>query len=131
MGTHEKWVAKIRARFADRAILPRQAALDQFGVTGPHAEVREALQLIESEYDLPAGFLRPEDRLEFLFDPVEAGNPLEWLLFRGKTEDRRSELEYRLSKRVGRAAFGQFRENLATIGDYVLAWCSGGAQRPR
>ena len=93
----KKWTKRLRARFAGREPLP----------------LEEAIRLYWSG---------PDDPLDLLFTPAPTRGPLEWLFFHGMTEDRQSELEYRL-KRRGVDARGV---RVCTIGDYVSLWARGG-----
>jgi hypothetical protein len=117
----KKWTARLRARFEGREALPADEAWALYWKAFPRGAVLEVLELIQEEYGLAPGLLRPDDRLSLLFTPVQTRNPLEWLFFQGMTEDRQSEMEYRLKRRGvdGRGA------DVSTLGDYVELWARG------
>lgn len=68
----------------------------------PKEDVLECLELIEFEYELPAGLLRPADRLEKLFEPVASKNWWRSLVYQIRAGDRENELTLQLSKRMRR-----------------------------
>lgn len=94
-------------------------------------EVIECLKLIELEYRVPAGLLRPEDRLERFFKPVAARNPWQWLVYRTREGDSETELNYELGKRLRRSGTVQSWSHIEkfghlTISDFIRAWCGLG-----
>lgn len=113
-----KWTERLRARFEGREPLQAEEACRRYWSGYPSEAVLEVLALVEDEYGLEPGLLRPDDPLSLLFTPVPTRNPLEWLFFQGMTEDRQSELEYRLKRRRG----GTRNAHVSTLGDYVSLW---------
>jgi hypothetical protein len=91
----------------------------------PEHDVMELFELLETEYQLAPGLLRPPDRLDKLFEPVTTKNPLKWLVYRARTEDSATELNYRLGKRQQRYKTRQAwqQAGIATVDDLVRAWC--------
>lgn len=91
-------------------------------------KVFECLKLIEDEYQVPAGLLRPDDKLEKLFDPVVAKNPWRWLVYRTREGDSETEINYELGKRIRRSGTVQSWSHVEkfgdlTIRDFIRAWC--------
>jgi hypothetical protein len=91
----------------------------------PMPEVLECLELIEEEYPVPPGLLRPNDELKKLFDPVITKNPWRWLVYQGREGDRESEISYQLDKKL--KAHGTrdlwVRNGVRTVDDLLRAWC--------
>jgi hypothetical protein len=98
------WTRVMRSRFGSREMLSRDQCYEvHFAPLGlPKERVLECLDLIEVEFDVPVGLLRPTDRISLLFTPVPTKNPLKWLAYRGREEDSQSELDYELGKRLRR-----------------------------
>ena len=86
-------------------------------------EVLECLDEIELGYEIPAGLLRPEDKMQKLNDRVQTMNPLEWFLWLGRNEFSADEITGELNRRLRK--FGTFKDwtTIETFGDLVLAWC--------
>lgn len=90
-------------------------------------EVFECLKLLEFEYKVPAGLLRPEDKLEKFFNPVAARNPWQWLVQRTREGDSETEINYELGKRMRRSGTVQSWSHIEkfgdlTISDFIRAW---------
>ena len=112
-------------RFADREDLGQAEVYQQYWSDYPEQDVKELLELIHREYQLPPGLLRPDDHLDKLLAPVKTSNPLKWLVYRLRAEDRRSELNFQLSKRQrqhGTEKAWQLKA-IVTMNDLMLAWC--------
>ena len=107
-----------------RAAIGVPELLQQFGVAGrvnPDTFV-ECLRLFELNYGVEVGLLRSEDLLAVFVSPSKRRNPLAWLADQAATEDRASELNYRLTCRreeIGAPSLGRAP---LTVGEYVLAW---------
>jgi hypothetical protein len=119
-----EWTAGVRARFVDREVLDREAAYRECWDAFPRAAVDELFDLVQVEYGLEPGLLRPADPLRLLLEPVPTKNPLKWLVFQAKTEDRQSELDHRLTRRLQRAGRKVVPGEIVTLDDYLRAWCS-------
>ena len=120
-----RWQDVIRSRFGEREDLGADELYEQYwAVTGlPKAKVLECLELIETEYQLAAGILRPEDSLDLLFDAVSTRNPLKWFLSQPAIEDRASEINHQLAKRMEESGtLGTWR-SIETVDDLIRAWC--------
>ena len=107
-----------------RAAIGVPELLQQFGIAGrvhPDTFV-ECLRLFELNYGVEVGLLRSEDLLAVFVSPSKRRNPLAWLADQAATEDRASELNYRLTCRreeIGAPSLGRAP---LTVGEYVLAW---------
>lgn len=119
------WTSVMRSRFVDREMLSRDECYDfYFKPLGlPKEMVFECLGLVEFEFEVPIGLLRPTDKLSVLFIPVETKNPWKWLVYRAREDDSQSELNYQLSKRLRQFGTFDLWENIETIEDFVRAWC--------
>ncbi len=115
----------LRARFGDREDIGKQGLYDRYyASTGvPKEALLELLDLIEFEYDLSPGLLRPEDKLEKLVEPIPTKNPWRWLVYRTSAGDRQSELSYRLSKRMRQYGTLGAWPQIETVDDLIRAWC--------
>lgn len=117
------WRSEILSRFTDRDDLGANEAYRRFWLHLPEAEVLEFFAFLESEYLFPPGLLRPNDSLERLFHPARTQNPLRWLIYRARGEDRMSEVNYQLAKRQRRyGTLGKWKR-LDTVDDLIRAWC--------
>jgi hypothetical protein len=116
---------KMLSRFEGRKDLGKSELYERYfkGEGLSLAEVIECLGLIESELGISAGVLRPEDKLDMLFEPVPTNNPLKWLTYQARAGDRQAEISYQLTKRLTR--YGTFDDwtQIETIDDLVRAWC--------
>lgn len=116
------------------AILSRFGKREDFGKDGlykryfksdelPREAVLECFDLIESEYGISVGILRPDDVLTKLFEPVITRNPLKWLEYQLKAGDKQSELNYQLNKRLRKHNIFELVYPVITVDDFVHAWC--------
>lgn len=124
------WEQAMLERFKGRENLSFEQLFKQYFVRTelPKDQVLQCLQLLEAEYRIPIGVLRPEDKLDKLFKPVTARTPWQWLVFRTREGDSETEINYELGKRMRRAGttgawsdtnrFGDI-----TILDLLRAWC--------
>ncbi len=117
----------MQSRFADRELLSRDKCYDlYFGPLGlPKEKVLECLAIVEIEFEVPIGLLRPTDKLSLLFSPVPTKNPLKWLVYRTREDDCQSELNYQLSERLRQYETLDLWENIEieTVEDLLRAWC--------
>ncbi|SRR2546426_971021 len=118
-----QWQAEILKRFADREDIGKSAVYQGYWSEMPEQAVMELFQLIEVEYKLPAGLLRPNDSLSKLLEPIKTGNPFKWLVYQLRASDRQSELNDELAKRMQEHDSSGSREEIRTIDDLVRAWC--------
>jgi hypothetical protein len=120
-----QWRRNLLSRFGDREDVGKAKAYQHYWAELPEQDVMELFELLEMEYQLPPGLLRPGDNLNKLLEPVATANPLKWLLYRARTEDRTAEINYRLSKRQQRQGTHQAwqQAGIATVDDLVRAWC--------
>ena len=118
---------RIRARFADREDLGRAGAVTAYWSHLPRVPLDELFDLIEAEFSLPAGLLRPEDPVARLTAPLAIENPLTWLWAEAALEDAASELDYRFRKRVKAAGMAVPAVFPETIERLVDLWCNPAA----
>ena len=120
-----QWRDSIRSRFVDRQKLEPQAAYEAFWSDFPQQAVMEFFQLIESEYQLSPGLLRPDDDVNKLLDPVKPVNFLKWVFYQAHMEDSASELSCQLGKREQQHGTQDAwqRAKIRTIDDLMRAWC--------
>jgi hypothetical protein len=105
-------------------VLSRAELRAQFWPSLPWADLNALFYLIEQEFAIPAGILRPEDNLEQLFAPLSIRQPLRWFRTGPVLEDAVSELSYRLSEQVrarGQRVSSRFRAR--TVDELVRVWC--------
>lgn len=124
------WREDILQRFAGRENLSKDAFYARYfeKLGCPKTDVLECLNLIEFEYQIPAGVLRPEDKLEKLLEPVSTKSPWRWLVYRTHEGDSGTELYYELSKRLLRFGTVQAWSHVEKFGDVTIcelieAWC--------
>lgn len=119
------WRSAFLNRFADRDDIGKENLYKRyFEAAGlPQKEVFECLELIEFEYEISAGLLRPEDKITKLFDRVATKNPLRWLVYRTREDDSASEVNYELTKRMHKYRTLGSWPKIETIDDLVRAWC--------
>ena len=124
-GTDSYLKDALRRRFGDREDLGKDGLYTQyyFATDLPKEVVLELLELIEVEYDLSPGLLRPEDNLSKLVEPIATRNPWRWLVYRTAGEDRQSELNYQLAKRMRQYGTVRAWSKFETVDDLVRAWC--------
>jgi len=118
----QAWELAIRDRFKGRENLNPEQLFSQYfeGAGLPNDAVFECLQLLEFEYHIPVGVLRPEDKLEKLFSPVAAKTPWQWLVFRTREGDSETEINYELGKRMRRAGTTRSWSRFEKIGDLTV-----------
>ncbi|CBK41022.1 protein of unknown function [Nitrospira defluvii] len=119
-----QWHDTIRSRFGNREKLEPQAAYEAFWSEFPQQAVMELFQLIEIEYQLSPGLLRPNDTVNKLLESIKPVNFLKWLFYQAHTEDSESELRYQLGKREQQHGTQDAweRAKIRTIEDLMRAW---------
>jgi hypothetical protein len=111
------------SRFGDREDLGLGGARNRFWPELDEQAVISILTLIEREYGLPSGILRPGDSLEKLFQPIETKNPLKWMMYQLRASDKKSEINYELGRRMARSTKTSNDAKITTVDDLVRSWC--------
>ena len=126
----EEWRQQILHRFEGREVLTKDELFTRYFESEglPKDEVNECFELIEFEYDIPVGVLRPNDKLDKLIQPVTTKQPWRWLVYRTREGDSESELDYELGKRMRRAGNLKSWSHIKRFGDitffdFLKAWC--------
>jgi hypothetical protein len=114
---------RLRQRFADREDLGREGVVTAHWGHLPQGPLQELLDLIESEFSIPAGLLRPDDPIGKLVAPFSIQNPMTWLWAEAALEDAASELNWRFAKRMLGAGVDPWAVPVSTIGHLVQLWC--------
>lgn len=119
------WRNSILQRFSDRPNIGKKELYIQYFQPMGLSEncVLESLELIETEYDIPAGLLRPSDKISQLVGEVRTRNPFRWFFYRAREEDIESELFYQLSKHMRQHGTEEYWNKIDTVGDFIRAWC--------
>lgn len=115
---------ELRRRLPERAVLNHAHLIAQFWPALPESDLRALFALVEQEFTIPAGMLRPNDDLDQLLAPLSIRRPLWWFRVEPALEDATSELSYQLARRLkasGHTVPKDFR--VRTFNDLVLAWC--------
>lgn len=119
-----KWADEILKRFPRREDMGKDGLYEGYFRGELHKEdVLDCLNLLEFEFKIQAGFLRPEDKLDDLFKPIGTKNPLRWLVYQTRAGDRQSEVSYQLSKRLRQHGTYDAWTKIETIDDLIRAWC--------
>ena len=121
----QRWHDRLLQRFTDRIDLGKDRLYDEYFAKQllPKEQVLNCLSLLESEYQISAGLLRPKDSLEILFNRVPAKSPLLWLVYRTREDDSRSEINYQLGKRIRKYRLDVQSSQIRTLEDLVKVWC--------
>ena len=124
-GTDAAWRHELRRRFADRDDIGKEAVYEQFFAADGllREDVMALLDMIELEFDLSAGLLRPTDSLGKLSDPVRPRNLWQWMVFQVRPGDSQLAVDERLLKRLKRFGTKDAWKKMETIEDIVTAWC--------
>jgi hypothetical protein len=130
MSNQDDWEQAIVRRFDGRENLAINELYNRFFKNAElrKDEVVECLKLLESEYKVPAGVLRPNDKLAKLFHPVRATTPWQWLVYRTREGDTETEINYELGKRMRRSGTVKSWSHIKrfgdlTVSDLLRAWC--------
>ena len=121
----QRWHQRLLQRLTDRIDLGKDRLYDEYFAKQllPQEQVLNCLSLLESEYQISTGLLRPKDSLEILFNRVPAKNPLLWLVYRTREDDSRSEINYQLGKRIRKYRLDVQSSQIRTLEDLVKVWC--------
>ena len=121
----QRWHQRLLQRLTDRIDLGKDRLYDEYFAKQllPQEQVLNCLSLLESEYQISAGLLRPKDSLEILFNRVPAKSPLLWLVYRTREDDSRSEINYQLGKRIRKYRLDVQSSQIRTLEDLVKVWC--------
>jgi hypothetical protein len=117
------WERAIRARFGDREDLGTAGVHTRFWPHLPRDQFDQLAQLLDAEYRIPVGLLRPEDALSKFSDPVPTRNPWRWLSYRTAEGDRWSEINYQLVHRLDRRGAPLPKPPAMTVDALVRVWC--------
>lgn len=120
----DTWTAAIRERFSDREDVGKAQAYERFFARSNLSKqaVYEVLELLESEYGVPAGVLRPSDRLDKLMMPVRPANFWQWAVYQVKQGDRHFALQEALTKRLKHFGTVEVWRDVSTLAEYISAW---------
>ena len=116
------WREWLQERFGDRLALPRDEAVQRFWSDLPSEHVADFFEMIETEYQLDVGLLRPDDNLERFTTPIKTKNPLRWFAVEPGLEDSASELNYQIVQRADKAGLANYLP-VHTVREYVRIWC--------
>lgn len=117
------WERAIRARFSDREDLGAAGVHARFWPHLPRDKFDELAQLLEAEYQLPIGLLRPEDALRKFSEPVATRNLWRWLSYRMAEGDRWSEINYQFVRRLDHRGVPLPKPPAMTVDELVRGWC--------
>ncbi len=124
-GTH--WHKSFLSRFADREDIGKDKLYKEYFSDLPKEEVTEFFDLIEFEYEIPAGLLRPDDEASKLFDPVPRKGVWHWFFYDTREGDSQIEITNQLVKRE--KLYGTYEKwKIDTVDDLIRCWCG---QKPR
>ena len=115
------WREWLHERFGDRPALSRDEAVRMFWSDLPPEDVAAFFEMIETEYQLDVGLLRPDDNLERFTTPIQTKNPLRWFAVEPGLEDSASELNYQIVQRAETGLANYLPVH--TVGEYVRIWC--------
>jgi len=116
------WREWLQERFGDRAALPRDEAVQTFWSDLPPEDLADFFEMIETEYRLDVGLLRPEDNLARFTTPIKTKNPLRWFAVEPGLEDKASELNYQIVQRADQFGLAHHLP-VHTLREYVRIWC--------
>lgn len=112
---------RLLERFSDRSDIGVQRARIELWNSMPSPALDELAELIQTEFGIPFGLLRPEDPIGRLVAPLPVQNLLTWIWTEAALEDATSELNYQLAKR--RPDLNKDFGFIRTVEDLVRAWC--------
>lgn len=128
MTTASRWRREFLGRFSDREDLGSEGVWTAFWQDLPRESVFELFSLIELEFGLGCGLLRPTDPLSKFSDPLKTWNPLAFPLLEGRRQDAFLEIGYQLGQRLDRFGTREGWSGIRTVDHFVRAWC--GMPRP-
>jgi hypothetical protein len=117
------WHSALLSRFQDREHLGAHGVCVSCWPDLGEQSVLEVLTLIQREYGLEAGLLRPDDALDKLLKPIVTRSPFKWLVYQLRASDKQSELNLQLRRRMDRCGTRNAWSRIETIDDLVRAWC--------
>lgn len=128
MNMLKSWQDHVMDRFSGREELTKEELYRRFwmGEGLLQDSVFDALDLIEREFSITAGVLRPDDKLAKLFVPPATKNPLKWLYYQYVFGDRHDWLDTRIAEKLKEHALVREwtqESSILTVDDYVRAWC--------
>ena len=112
----------LQERFGDRHALSRDEAVQTFWSDLPPEDLANFFEMIETEYRLDIGLLRPDDDLARFTRPIKTKNPLRWFAVEPGLEDTASELNYQIGQRADQFGLAHYLP-VHTVGEYVRVWC--------
>jgi hypothetical protein len=118
-----RWQTTFLNRFSDREDIGHEGAVKTFWSDLPRDAVLELFQLVELEYGLAGGLLRPNDPITKLADPIRGSGLRSWLFLEARLEDAYLEVGYQLGRRLDRYGTRHQWEGIETIDHLVRAWC--------
>jgi len=115
----------LRSRFGDREDIGKVGLYERYYAATdlPKEAILECCELIEFEYELSPGLLRPDDKLSKLVEPIPTKNPWRWMVYQTAAGDRQNELSYQLAKRMRQYGTVGFWSKIETVDDLIRAWC--------
>src|SRR5258706_9780221 len=116
------WREWLKERFGDRPALSRDEAVRTFWSDLPPDNLAGFFEMIESEYGLDVGLLRPDDNLARLTTPIKTKNLLRWFAVQPPLEDRAAELNYQIVQRADQFGLAHYLP-ARTVGEFVRVWC--------
>ena len=123
------WEEHLQDRFGDRDDLGREEAYRTFWGEFPQDRVYAFFALIEQEFGLEPGRLRPDDPVERLAAPIRTRNPLRWFAVEPRLEDSAAELAFQLKAAAEQHGLSMTGSNFETMRECIEVWC--GAIPPR
>lgn len=116
------WRQVILDRFSDRPDIGIEGVKTQYWPSVPDEAMTTLFELLEAESGVSPGLLRPTDPVLKLFNRPETRNPFKWLVFETRSDDRKSEINYRLRQRMEKFGTIDKWASIETIDDLVKAW---------
>lgn len=123
MARASRWSREFLGRFSDREDLGSEGVWTAFWRDLPRESVFELFRLVELEFGLGCGLLRPNDPLSKFSDPLKTRNPFTIPLLEGRRQDAYLELGYQLGKRLDRFGTRESWPEIRTTDHLVRAWC--------
>ena len=112
----------LRHRLGPRPTLSHDEALSLIAPGLPASDAQALASLLEEEFGIPIGLLRPDDDLERLVAPLPFRNPFTWMFAEAALEDGVSEINFQLQKQLARRHRTLLRPP-RTIRELFVAWC--------
>ena len=125
MSSERKWRAAVVDRFPARETLPASAAFDRAWthLGAPREEVIALLDMLDLLYDIPPGFFRPDDKLDWLLEKIVDGGFWSRATNEVRAGDHQLALGEYLEKRC-KAHGVPMPRNRISLGEFARA-CSG------